>query len=132
LGGDDAAGVNTLSGRCAAPTVGGVPEREVLQDRADRSVIRVGDTVRHPLQPWSPPDRRRRLEMFAEAYGLATADGLVDEVIAVQRRGLDRVAQLAAQGHQRQVAAVQAGELDQIRRRISWSERHRHLFDPQQ
>jgi hypothetical protein len=80
----------------------------------------------------APPDRRRRLEMFAEAYGLATADGLVDEVIAVQRRGLDRVAQLAAQGHQRQVAAVQAGELDQIRRRISWSESHRHLFDPQQ
>ncbi|MEZ5086211.1 MAG: aminoglycoside phosphotransferase family protein [Tessaracoccus sp.] len=29
----------------------------------------------------SPPDRRRRLELFAEAYGLESPSGLVDEVI---------------------------------------------------
>ena len=29
------------------------PDPEVLQDRADRPVLRVGDRVRHPPQPWS-------------------------------------------------------------------------------
>ncbi len=29
------------------------PEPEVLQDRADRPVVLVGDRVRHPSQPWS-------------------------------------------------------------------------------
>ena len=29
------------------------PDPEVLQDRADRPVLRVGDRVRHPSQPWS-------------------------------------------------------------------------------
>jgi hypothetical protein len=253
-----------LLGYCPEPIVAGMPEREVLQDRADRPVVRVGATVRHPLQPWSPavhallrylaevdfpyaprllgiegdteivtylegesgpdgwakvvdeaglvaaarllrlyheavsgwrgspelewadgsrgtggdgtvvchsdfgpwnlvwqgirpvgildweyahvapamedvayaleyvapfrddaeclrwlrypapPARRRRLELFAEAYGLTTTDGLVDAVIAVQRLDLDWVKRLAAQGHPRQVAMVQAGELDQI------------------
>ena len=28
------------------------PEPEVLQDRADRPVVLVGDRVRHPSQPW--------------------------------------------------------------------------------
>jgi hypothetical protein len=28
-------------------------EPEVLQDRADRPVLRIGDVVRHPRQPWS-------------------------------------------------------------------------------
>jgi hypothetical protein len=31
-----------------------MPDEEVLQDRADRPVVRSGDTVRHPLQPWNP------------------------------------------------------------------------------
>jgi hypothetical protein len=32
----------------------------------------------------SPPDRARRLALFARAYGLASTNGLVDEVIRVQ------------------------------------------------
>jgi hypothetical protein len=31
-----------------------MPEHEVLQDRPDRPVVRRGDTVRHPLQLWTP------------------------------------------------------------------------------
>jgi hypothetical protein len=30
-----------------------------------------------------PPDRRRRLRLFAETYGLASVEGLVDRVIRV-------------------------------------------------
>jgi len=76
-----------------------------------------------------PPNRRRRLELFAEAYGLTSTDGLVNEVIAVQRAGLELVRRLAAEGHERQIAMVEAGEFDEIHRRIRWSEDNRHLFD---
>lgn len=75
-----------------------------------------------------PPDRRRRLELFAEAYGLTSTDGLVDEVIAVQQAGVDTVRTLAEQGHERQVAMVANGHLDELRARVAWSEEHRHLF----
>jgi hypothetical protein len=59
-------------------------EPEVLQDRADRPVLRVGDRVRHPSQPWSASVQallaHLRAVGFEEAprpYGV-TADG--DEV----------------------------------------------------
>ncbi|WP_433067150.1 hypothetical protein [Dactylosporangium sp. CS-033363] len=82
---------------------------EVLQDQPHRTVVRVGDTVRRPVQPWSPSvhallghleamssyrhpgpaDRRRRIAVFAKAYGIAP-DGLEEQVVAQQelvRRG---------------------------------------------
>ncbi len=49
-----------------------------------------------------PPDRRRRLAAFAEAYGLASPEGLVDRVIARQRLDAERVRSLAARGFERQ------------------------------
>lgn len=76
-----------------------------------------------------PPDRRRRMEIFAEAYGLSSTAGLVDEVIAVQRAGLETVRRMAEEGHDRQVALVAAGDLDRVRESIEWSENHRHLFE---
>ncbi len=39
----------------------------------------------------SPPDRRARLETFAEAYGLSETAGLVDRVIVGQRDGIEQV-----------------------------------------
>jgi hypothetical protein len=71
-----------------------------------------------------PPDRRRRIEIFAEAYGLSTTDGLVELVIETQRKGLDTVRSLAQQGFERQVQAVADGELERIQAQIAWSERH--------
>jgi hypothetical protein len=93
----------------------------VVPFRGDDEYLR---WLRYP----APPNRRRRLERFAEAYGLTSTDGLVDQVIAVQRAGLDLVRRLAAEGHERQLAMVQAGALDEIRRRIAWSEQNRGLF----
>ncbi|MEQ4209162.1 aminoglycoside phosphotransferase family protein [Actinopolymorpha sp. B17G11] len=77
-----------------------------------------------------PPDRLRRLEIFAEAYGLASTEGLVDEVIAVQQAGLGTVQRLADEGHERQRELVAAGYLDELRDRIRWSEQNRRLFAP--
>jgi hypothetical protein len=89
--------------------------------RSDADCLR---WLRYP----APPDRRRRLELFAEAYGLPDPDGLVDRVIAVQRQGLDLVRRLAAAGHQRQVTAVESGEVAVTEQQIRWSEEHRDLF----
>jgi hypothetical protein len=83
------------------------------------------DSLGHP----GPPDRRRRLERFAEAYGLTTTAGLVDEVITQQQDVLQRARHLAADGRQPQVDWQQAGVLDETAERITWSRTHRHLFD---
>jgi hypothetical protein len=45
-----------------------------------------------------PPARARRIEVFARAYGLDTADGLVDAVIRRQMLTGVRVRELAARG----------------------------------
>jgi len=81
--------------------------------------------LRHP----EPPDRRRRLEVFAAAYGLADITGLVDAVITVQEQGVDAVRLLAEQGHEPQAGWVAAGHLDELRARVAWSRANRHLID---
>jgi hypothetical protein len=68
------------------------------------------------------------MELFAEAYGLTTTDGLVDQVIAVQQSGVETIRSLADQGYERQVAMVEAGELVELEARVAWTEDHRHLF----
>jgi hypothetical protein len=77
-----------------------------------------------------PPDRRRRISIFAQAYGLDSAGGLVDRVIAVQTGMRDLVARLAEEDFPRQVGLVAAGYLDEQQARIDWSQEHRHLIEP--
>jgi hypothetical protein len=90
--------------------------------RDDQECVR---WLRYP----APPDRRRRLELFAGAYGLTSIDGLVDEVVDQQQRVLDRTRRLAADGRQPQLSWRDNGTLDQIATRIDWSRQHRHLFE---
>lgn len=90
--------------------------------RDDRMCI---ESLRYP----APPDRRRRLECFAEAYGLATTAGLVDDVITQQHQVWLRARHLAAEGLQPQLAWQEAGVLDEVARRIDWSRTNRHLFE---
>jgi hypothetical protein len=83
------------------------------------------ESLRYP----APPDRRRRLELFAGAYGLATAHGLVDEVIAQQHDVWQRARRLAAEGRQPQLTWRETGALDEVAQRIRWSREHRYLFE---
>ncbi|MBB5868430.1 hypothetical protein F4553_001809 [Allocatelliglobosispora scoriae] len=76
----------------------------------------------------SPPERRRRMELFADAYGLTSIDGLVDKVIEQQEVVLDRARRLAAQGVQPQLSWLASGALDEVAARIRWSRDHRHLI----
>lgn len=90
--------------------------------RPDEEAIR---WLRYP----SAPDRRRRIAVFAQAYGLASTDGLVDAVEAEQRRGRALVVSLAERGVARQVAMVAEGYLDELDERIAWTSAHRHLLE---
>jgi hypothetical protein len=74
------------------------------------------------------PDRRARLEVFADAYGLTSTVGLIDDVIARQRLTVAHVEELAARGLEPQATWVRGGTLDASRRRIEWTEQHRDLF----
>jgi len=89
--------------------------------RTDDEAIR---WMRYP----SPPDRRRRIAIFADAYGLAETDGLVDAVLAEQRRIRALVVDLAERGAARQVAMVAEGYLDELDERIAWTTDHRHAL----
>jgi hypothetical protein len=73
----------------------------------------------------TPPARRRRLRLFARAYGISP-DRLVDEVIAQQEAVLTRARLLAATGHQPQVDWLAAGAVNDDN--LRWSRAHRHLF----
>ncbi|GIE32775.1 phosphotransferase [Actinoplanes italicus] len=74
-------------------------------------------SMRHP----AAPDRRRRMEVFAAAYGLTAIDGLADGVIAQQEEVLARVRRLAAEGRQPQLTWQESGALAGIERRIEQS-----------
>lgn len=76
-----------------------------------------------------PPDRRRRLEVFAAAYGLTDTAGLVDAVLAVQQHYIEADRRLAGQGHEPQATWAAEGPLDQLRAHLAWSRTHRHLIE---
>ncbi len=90
--------------------------------RSDRECLR---GLHYP----APPERRRRLERFVEAYGLSSTAGLVDEVIGQQQTVLDRARRLAADGHQPQLALQAGDHFEAVAERIRWSQEHRHLFE---
>ncbi len=71
----------------------------------------------------SPPDRRARLEAFAEAYGLSETAGLANLVIAGQRDRIEDVRRLAAAGRKPQARWVADGFLTELARRVTVSER---------
>lgn len=68
------------------------------------------------------PDRRARLETFADAYGLSETVGLAQAVVENQREGIAHVRQLAAAGREPQVRWVSEGYLDVLARRVAVSE----------
>ncbi|WP_426504065.1 aminoglycoside phosphotransferase family protein [Dactylosporangium sp. McL0621] len=80
------------------------------------------EAVRSYAHP-GPPDRRRRIEVFARAYGIA-ADGLVAQVVAAQEVVLARVRALAAQGLQPQADWAASGVIGETEARIAWSRRY--------
>lgn len=76
----------------------------------------------------APPDRARRIAVFAEAYGLVTTDGLVDAVIRRQQLTCLHVRTLAERGLEPQRTWVAEGCLNELAARVRWSSDNRALF----
>jgi hypothetical protein len=75
-----------------------------------------------------PPDRARRMVVFAEEYGLAAVDGLVDAVIRRQQMTCLQVRALADRGLEPQRSWVANGLCDELADRVQWSRHNRTLF----
>ncbi|MEV4416841.1 aminoglycoside phosphotransferase family protein [Catellatospora sp. NPDC049609] len=76
----------------------------------------------------SPPDRARRIAVFAEEYGLATVDGLVEAVIRRQTTTAVHVRALAERGLEPQRTWVAQGFCDELADRVQWSTDNQALF----
>ena len=76
-----------------------------------------------------PPDRRRRLSVFVEAYGWKGTPSLVDAVIAGQELDIVHVRTLAERDIEPQRTWVQEGMLERLAERVHWTEEHRALFE---
>jgi hypothetical protein len=68
-----------------------------------------------------PPDRRRRIDVFCEAYGAAVPD-VADRVAEQQRFVLERCEALGRQGIEPQATWIRDGYLQTVRDRIRWTE----------
>jgi Phosphotransferase enzyme family len=76
------------------------------------------------------PRRRHRMAVFAEAYGIAVDDDLIDEVIDSQQAGVQMMITLAERGRLRQRQLIEAGELERERQAVVWTADRRHKFLP--
>lgn len=72
-----------------------------------------------------PPDRRRRIEVFCDAYGIAVPADITGCVAWQQRLVMQHVESLARQGIEPQATWAGQGYLETIRSRIGWTESHR-------
>jgi Phosphotransferase enzyme family len=69
-----------------------------------------------------PPDRRRRIEVFCDAYGIGVPGDIVGRVAEQQRLVLERCAALGRRGIEPQATWVREGYLGTVRARIRWTE----------
>jgi len=83
--------------------------------RDDQECIR---WLRYP----EPPDRRRRIEVFCEAYGMPVPDDVIARVAQQQRMTEATFVALGRRGIEPQATWLSEGHLAEIRARIRWTE----------
>jgi hypothetical protein len=78
-----------------------------------------------------PPDRRRRIALFAAAYGLESARGLVDEVIRRHHLLIAQERAAAERGFEPQATQLATAGVfgKHVEAHIRWIERHRAMFE---
>jgi hypothetical protein len=69
-----------------------------------------------------PPDRRRRIEIFCEGYGIAVPDDVIERVAQQQRQTNRTVLKLAAEGVEPQASWVREGHLAEFAERVRFTE----------
>ena len=99
----------------------GSPQDDIVYALEFGAPFRTDETcIEHMGYP-SPPDRRRRIQVFCEAYGSVMPANLSSLIAERQRRDGVLVADLAQQGVEPQVTWVRDGYLETIRQRAEWS-----------
>lgn len=83
-----------------------------------RSDTECMEDLGHP----KPPDRRRRVEVFCEGYGIDVPFDLVDQVSRQQRMTMHTFEKLASEGVEPQVSWVSEGYLDELGERVRLTE----------
>ena len=68
-----------------------------------------------------PPDRRRRIEIFCDAYGIVVPEDVVGQIAQQQELIMHHCRRLARQGVEPQATWVRQGHLERLRSRIDWS-----------
>jgi thiamine kinase-like enzyme len=69
-----------------------------------------------------PPDRRRRIEIFCEAYGIPLPDDVAACVADQQRVVAAACASIGERGIEPQATWIREGYLDELQARIRWTE----------
>ncbi|BAK35802.1 hypothetical protein MLP_27880 [Microlunatus phosphovorus NM-1] len=77
----------------------------------------------------TPPDRRMRIRVFLDAYGI-DPPAIVDTILARRRATADELRSLAARGVEPQRTWVAEGFLETSERHLAWSVEHRALMEP--
>lgn len=95
----------------------GAADRQSTAQRTNRIVV-----AAEPVAGPQPPDRRRRIEVFCDAYGIAVPADITGRVARQQRLILQNCQALASQGIEPQATWVREGYLDTIRARINWTQ----------
>lgn len=74
------------------------------------------------------PNRKHRIDVFTQAYGLTEVGDVVGDIAAMQRQVAGFEKQLAERGLQPQVDWVANGDLEVVEQRAQWTEANRSLF----
>jgi aminoglycoside phosphotransferase (APT) family kinase protein len=69
-----------------------------------------------------PPDRRRRIEIFCDAYGIAAPSNVAQLVAEQQRTVLETCESLARRGIEPQAGWFRSGHGEELQARIEWTE----------
>lgn len=75
------------------------------------------------------PNRKQRIKVFKEAYGVSDIGDVVKSVAQMQRKVGEYEAMLAEKGLQPQVDWVANGDLEEVEKRAKWTEQNRSLFE---
>ena len=75
------------------------------------------------------PDRKHRIKIFTESYGLPPIENIANKVAELQRTVGKYEEYLAKRGLQPQVDWVASGDLEKVEKRAKWTEDNKHLFD---
>jgi aminoglycoside phosphotransferase (APT) family kinase protein len=70
----------------------------------------------------TPPDRRRRIEVFCDAYGMPVPEDVAARVAEQQRIVAATCEALGRRGIEPQATWIREGHLEQLRSRIRWTE----------